>query len=278
MSDSLYDFKSQSIGLESVANARDLGGYLLPDGRTVRKGLLLRGGTLAKLGNEDRDTLLGKYRLSKIFDFRTESEVVSAPDRNLPGVSYTWLPAIDPETEKIDTLTLPHEAYSNLPVYLVDQGNAFNPSVQGIARHIYSEMVLNEYTQLQYAAFMQIIVSAGKGSVYWHCSQGKDRTGLGSAFLLSALGADRKLIMEDFDISNDFYRNDIDSLLAKLHEKGNDIEADKVIKTFIGCNTEYFSKALDLIDYKFGSMANYLHGPLCLSDEDIEILKNRYLE
>lgn len=278
MNDSLYDFKSQSIGLDSVANARDLGGYVLPDGKVIRKGLLLRGGSLVGLSDRDKEILLKNYKLSTIFDFRTENEVLAAPDRNLPGVSHTWLPAIDPETEKMEDLSLPHEAYTNLPAYLVESGNAFNTAVQEISRHIYSEMVLNEYTQLQYAAFMQIIIHADKGSVYWHCSQGKDRTGLGSAFLLSALGADRELVMQDFDISNDFYRSDIDSLLAALHKQGNDPEADKVIMTFIGCNVEYFRKALDLIDVKFGNMDNYLRGPLCVSDDDIKILKDRYLE
>lgn len=273
-----YDFKSQSAGLDSVANARDLGGYVLPDGRRIRRGLLLRGGSLASLSDADRETLTRKYHLSKIFDFRTEREVVASPDRNIPGVGYTWLPAIDPETEKMEDLALPPEAYFNLSLYLADNGHAFDASVQRVSRHIYSEMVLNEYTQLQYAAFLQIVATEARGAVYWHCSQGKDRTGLGAAFLLSALGADRRLIMQDFDISNDYYRQDIEANLAKLRTRGEDPEADKVIRTFIGCNVEYFSGALDMIEMKFGTLENYLKGPLCLSDDDIAALRSRYLE
>ena len=274
----IYDFKSQSAGLESLINARDLGGYVLPDGRRIKRGMLLRGGSLANVSDADRTVLKTRYHLSHIFDFRTEGEVDLAPDRPFAGVRYTWLPAIDPETEKMDSLSLPQEAYRNLSHYLVDEGNAFNPAVQNVARHIYSEMVLNEYTQLQYAAFLQIIAGSQGGGIYWHCSQGKDRTGLGSAFLLSALGADRKLIMQDFDISNDYYRADIKWQIAKLRLKKHDAEAEKVIKTFIGCNVEYFSGALDLIDMKFGSMENYLKGPLCMSDDDIATIRARYLE
>ena len=69
------DFASQSIGLSTVFNARDLGGYVLPGGRSVKKGLLLRGGDLARISDEEVAVLKERYNLSKVFDFRTSMEV-----------------------------------------------------------------------------------------------------------------------------------------------------------------------------------------------------------
>ncbi|MBQ0025531.1 MAG: tyrosine-protein phosphatase [Bacteroidales bacterium] len=274
-----YDFNSQSLGLVSVANARELGGYVLPNGKKIKKGLLLRGGSLAAVSAEDAKALSERYRLARIFDFRTDMEVRHSPDAQLPGVGNIWLPAIDPESEKLGAASLPEEAYRDLVNYLVEKENAFNPTVQEIARHIYSEMVLNEYTQLQYAAFLQMISATPTGAVYWHCSQGKDRTGLGAAFLLAALGADRDLIMADYAISNDFYRKEIAAVTAMLRaKKGPDAEAEKAILTFIGANEEYFEASLDLIDKKFGSMESYLKGPLCMTDLEMNRLRSRYLE
>lgn len=267
-----YSFATQEAGLPSIANARELGGYVLPDGRRVRGGLLLRGGALAGASDEDIALFRDKYRLVHNFDFRTEMELKTAPDREIEGADHIWLPAIDERTEALAGRSLPDEAYRNLPVWLVE--NSHNALVQDVAHHLYLDMVFNEYTQLQYAAFLQTLVSTTDGAVYWHCSQGKDRTGLASTFLLSALGADRELIMQDYLISYEFYKDLVESLYKKVSTE----EERKVILTFIGVNAEYYGEMLDLVDKRYGSLMAYLKGPLCLTDGDIGTLRSRYLE
>ena len=63
----------------------------MQDGRTVRTGMLVRSGCLAKATDSDVAVLKEKYRLSDVFDFRFEAEVNAAPDRIIDGVSYTHL-------------------------------------------------------------------------------------------------------------------------------------------------------------------------------------------
>lgn len=269
---SSYDFHSQKIGLDSILNARELGGYVMPDGRKVRKGVLLRGGSLFNASWEDLLRLRDDFELAVDFDFRTESEVRQAPDRMPSGARYIWLPAIDPRTEKVENMSLPKEAFTDLSGWLVK--NASNSLVQDVASRLYTDMVVNEYTQLQYAAFLETIVRTPKGGIFWHCSQGKDRTGLGAAFLLGALGADRKLILEDYAISMEFYKDEVEALCGMVSTP----EERAVILTFIGVNQKYFEDALDLIDLRYGSLEGYLRGPLCMNDEDFEVLRARYLE
>lgn len=266
----------QLMPFKSIVNMRQLGGYQMSDGRHIKQNILMRGGSLNKASDEELALLHEKYDLRLVFDFRTDMEVKHQPDREVEGSKNVWLPAIDPETAALGTTTLPAEAYRNLFDFLVE--HAGDPKAQEIARMMYPEMVLNEYTQLQYAAFFQTILNTPDGSVYWHCSQGKDRTGIGAAFLLAALGADRELILRDYELSNVYYIDQVADLAQRVMEKGGDAEAVKVIVTFIGANVEYFAKALDLIDEKFGSMEAYLHGPLCLTDENIKQLRERFLE
>lgn len=267
-----YTFASQSIGIQSIANARDLGGYVLPGGGRVRRGLLLRGGSLAPATDDELVRLADEYHVARIFDFRTKREVTSAPDRPVRGADNVWMPAFDEKTMEMNDLALPAEAYLDLATWLPI--HAHEPQVQHVARHMYTAMVDNEFTQIQYAGFLQNIVATTSGAVYWHCSQGKDRTGLGAAFLLAALGADRALIMDDFAISLDYYRNDVLTAYARVAT-----EAERqVLLTFLGVNCSYFAAALDLIDSQYGGMDAFLHGPLCLDDHDIDILRNRYLE
>ena len=268
--------KPNPIGLEGVPNARELGGYVLPDGGVIRQGKLLRGGLLSHATDADLQRLRDAFHLSHVFDFRTDGEVKHTPDPEMSGVKSTWLPTIDPQLEKLGTSTLPAEAYRNLPTYLLT--HASSPKVQEIARHIYTDMVVNEYTQLQYAAFLQSIINTPEGSVYWHCSQGKDRTGLGAAFLLAALGADEELILADFSMSNVFYQDEINDLNERIRANGGGVEEEKVVQTFVGVNADYFIDALRLIDATYGSLDDYLTQQLCLTDEDRQVLKNRYLE
>lgn len=263
------------LPVSSIVNMRDVGGFVI-GGKLIKRGLLLRGGSLANITDSDRSFLREVYHISQVFDFRTEMEVRQAPDRDLAGAEYMWLPAIDPNTEKKGSTVLTPDAYKNLNEYIIRYSS--NPMVQAIARNMYLEMVINEYTQLQYAAFLETIVRTTEGAVYWHCSQGKDRTGLGSAYLLAALGASREVILQDYQLSNVYYEEEVGQVVNAIKSRGGNIDAMLVAVTFLGANVDYFSKALDLIEEKYGSMYHYLTGPLCMTDEDIEILRNRYLE
>ena len=85
----------QSIPLKSVANARELGGYLTSDGRTVRNGVLLRTANLNDITAEDIQTLQNQYRLSDLIDFRMEMEMGDNADPIIGGVTNTHLNVID---------------------------------------------------------------------------------------------------------------------------------------------------------------------------------------
>ncbi|MGQ0534367.1 MAG: tyrosine-protein phosphatase, partial [Caulobacteraceae bacterium] len=51
----------------------------------------------------------------------------------------------------------------------------------------------------------------GEGPMLYHCSAGKDRTGLVTALFLAALGVPREIIIADFELSNEYYRADTSS-------------------------------------------------------------------
>lgn len=244
----------------------------MPDGRVVRRNMLLRGGALGMASDNDIKRLSEHYHVAKVFDFRTSMELKISPDREVPGARNIWMPAFDENSQTMEMLSLPQEAYRNLGPWLLE--HASEPHVQEVAASMYTSMVGNEFTCVQYAGFLQNIIATTSGAVFWHCSQGKDRTGLGSAVILAALGADRELIMEDYALSAQFYAEE----LAPYLEKVETDQEKAVLRTFISVNCGYFEKALDMIDRDYGSMDDFLRGPLCLGDDDIETLRTRYLE
>lgn len=263
------------LNFEGIPNVRDLGGYEMQDGRKIRPGHLIRGGYLVGATDNDIRRLHDEYHVAHIFDFRTEGERHFAPDREVEGARNTWLPTLDVHTDqKIEQF--PEEAYRDLPNYLMKM--AFTEKGQRMARTLYPSMIDNEYTQLQYASFIQQIINTEDGAVYWHCSQGKDRTGIGAAFVLAALGASRETIIKDFDLSNEGWKPLLDECMQRIEALGGGEEEKKVIQAFIGVNTQYFIDTLDSIDRNYGSLLDYIRDMLLIFDADMEILKERYLE
>lgn len=268
-------FSTQSISLESVINARELGSYILPDGKMIRRGCLIRAAALSHASDNDLKKLKEEFKLKKIFDFRMDVERKKYPNKTVEGAEDIWLPAMDPESAKAFNNFFIHGGFRTMEEIVL--GASKHPDVRKAAHEFYTSMVDSEYTQNIYARFLREVVETEDGAVYWHCTQGKDRTGLAAAFLLFALGADRRLVMQDYFISYEFYKQDFERVAMILLQNGGDEEDLYVARTFIAANAHCFEDALDLIDKKYGSMQQYLRNQLKLSDEDLSILRARYL-
>ena len=245
-------------------------------GRQVRSGMLLRTAHLHDATDADIRLLQDKYRLRRIFDFRSLGEAEFLPDRQVAGAAHHLLPTIDLSAERVTEQPIPQEAFLDLERHIVNY--SFYPEVQAMAADMYPSLIRSEYSQLQYATFLRLIVETPEGGVLWHCFQGKDRTGWGAAFILSALGVQREEIIEDFDRSNDAYRELVDRLNSDIISRGGGEAEMDVVQAFMGVSTKNFRNTLDLIDREFGGMNSYLQEQLLLSKEDIELLRKRYLK
>lgn len=264
------------IPFNNIVNARDLGGMTGHMGRKVKNHMLLRTAHLHDATDEDIRRLREEYHLRRVFDFRSIGEAEFLPDRDVEGATHHLLPTIDLSEERLSGQAIPQEAFLDLERHIVNY--SFYPEVQDMAADMYPSLIRSEYSQLQYAAFLRLIIETPDGGVLWHCFQGKDRTGWGAAFILSALGVEREAIIEDFDLSNGAYRE----LVARLNGEiialgGGEAEMD-VVQAFMGVSTKNFRRTLELIDREFGSMTDYLQDQLFLTDDDLQLLRTRYLE
>ena len=245
------------------------------EGRRVRSGMLLRTAHLHDASDEDIRCLKDEYRLRRVFDFRSKGEAEFLPDRDVPGATHHLLPTIDLSEERISGQAIPQEAFLDLENHIVNY--SFYPEVQAMAADMYPSLIRSEYSQLQYAAFLRLIIETPEGGVLWHCFQGKDRTGWGAAFILSALGVPRDAIIEDFDLSNEAYRELVAQLNGDIIARGGGEAEMDVVQAFMGVSTKNFRRTLDLIDCEFGGMTAYLQNQLFLTDDDIRLLRKRYL-
>ena len=267
----------RAIAFEGVENARDMGELVMQDGRTVRTGMLVRSGCLAKASDGDVAVLKEKYRLTDVFDFRFEAEANAAPDRIIDGVSYTHLSTLPtafiqafsssrPDTTRMDT----RDMAAMLMKY------AFEPKAQTMARKLYPAIVTDSTAQHYYGEFLRGVLRA-EGGVLWHCSQGKDRAGWASAFLLAALGASREVIVEDFDLSNQSYAPAVEAMTDRVKGKKGSDEAVAFIRAMVGVSRENFEATLNLIDQRYGSLSQYIENQLDFKKEEQQQLRLKYL-
>lgn len=269
--------RERTIAFDGIENGRDMGGLVMQDGRTIRFDMLVRSANLSEATDADVAILKNRYHLSDVFDFRFDAEAAAAPDRIIDGVSYTQLSTLP--TALIAAMAAASSGSGNIDTR--DMGalvinSAFNPLAQELARQLYPAIVTDGQAQRYYGEFLRGVLAA-KGGVLWHCSQGKDRAGWASAFVLAALGASREVIVADFDLSNQSYAAKVEALSAMLRDKEGGAEAVAFIRAMVGVSRENFEATLDLIDRQYGSMAEYIENQLGFSKEEQQLLRDKYL-
>ncbi len=259
---------------EGIVNARDLGGIRIGE-KTVKSGLLLRTGHLHDATQSDCTRLREEFHLKRIFDFRSEPEAQLQPDPDISGASYLLLPTLDTSAEKLSGEAIPEGMWVNLEKHIVRL--SFMNLFQEKGRELYPSLAFSEFSQLQYATFLNLILETEDGAVLWHCSQGKDRTGMGAALILTALGADRETILRDFDRSNDTYRPLVKKLCAEVEAAGGGETEKEVVRAFMGVSVRNFDHTLDLIEKNWGSLQLYLEEQMEIGPEECARLQERYL-
>ena len=269
--------RERIIAFEGIENGRDMGSLVMQDGRTVRFDMLVRSANLSEATDADVAILKNQYHLSDVFDFRFDAEAAAAPDRIIDGVNYIQLSTLP---EALIAAMSPSSSGSG-QIDTRDIGSlvinkAFDPQAQEFARQLYPAIVTDGQAQQYYGEFLRGVLNA-KGGVLWHCSQGKDRAGWASAFVLAALGASRETIVEDFDLSNQSYAAKVEALSAQLRDKEGGDEAVAFIRAMVGVSRENFETTLDLIDQKYGSMSQYIENQLGFSKEEQQQLRDKYL-
>jgi protein-tyrosine phosphatase len=108
-----------------------------------------------------------------------------------------------------------------------------------------------------------LIADADRHALVFHCTAGKDRTGLTAALLLGSLGVSRGEILDDYELTNRFRSGHrVDELRPVLAEQGVDI--DHYLALFVATRKSMADTLLGL-EERYGSIDAYLTGPAGLT-------------
>lgn len=266
-----------SLNTSDLGNARELGGFLVGD-KKIRHGCLLRTASLSNLTSEDKRVLTEDYRLSCIVDLRMKDERHNQPDPDIHNVKNHFLPVMElqdfpslgEEFVRIisdptaDRIKLMHMAY--------DTGY-FNSD-------FYVRLILSERGKNAFRGFFECLLNLPEDhSILWHCTDGKDRTGLASMLILTALGADRKTIMEDYLLTNLYNKEKLDKARAGLAKMSVSDDFREVALFGCGAVYEYYMlNALKALDENYGSPSEYLKEELGIGKSECNELQKKFLE
>ncbi|WCT14624.1 tyrosine-protein phosphatase [Mucilaginibacter jinjuensis] len=251
------DSTQRHIVLQGAANFRDLGGYKTKDGREVKWGKVYRSADISKLTDADLQVLKDKHIATDV-DFRGHQESAAAPDRMNPNTDYILCPAGS------DSLN--------------------NSMMKGMMGHkangdslITSFYINTKYLKDRYKPFFDKLINLPDDqSLLFHCTAGKDRTGIGAALFLYSLGVPYNTIVDDYTATN-YYRKDENVKAIAGMTKMMNINPDAA-KAMMSAKKEYLDATFAAIKQQYGSVDNFLRTQIGLTNQDYKTLKAKYLQ
>lgn len=250
------------VALQGAQNFRDVGGYRTTDGRTVKWGAIYRSAELSHLTPQDIAKLQG-LGIGAIHDLRTVDERRSQPT--------AWT---GPGAPKIVAQDYSMDLSAMAKLF---KGEPTAAQAREVFAASYPEMLAMQRPQ-QRALFEDLL--KGDAPVVYHCTAGKDRTGLATALVLSALGVPRETILADYELSNRYYTGGVSAAGAEADPRNAAFLRlpPEVIRVFMGVDASYLQAVFDRIDRDYGSVDAYLDRELGVDAADVARLKTLYTE
>lgn len=238
------------ITLDGASNFRDLGGLRNRQGQYVRQGHVFRSDHLANLTDRDRNTI-EQLGLTHSLDLRGVREH-AAQRYEIVGVRHVPLPIEPTVIYRVEAMLKSGQMPS-----ASDAVELMCETYRGFVTH----------SGPVFGALLRHLIEHPTPQVF-HCTAGKDRTGMAAALFLSALDVDQDTIMADYLRTNELYRRDPawaghapEHLMAVLWQ----------------VQPAFLFSAFDVINTEFGGMDAYLAGPVGLTPSRREAFQARFL-
>jgi protein-tyrosine phosphatase len=222
------------VEMEACFNFRDLGGYEAADGRTTRWRTLYRSDTLHRLTDADID-VIRQLQLHTIIDLRSVTELDDHGPSRASAPDVAWH-----HVAMLDNIRLIPRTDAELSDALA------KPLATG---HGYAEIA--ERFAGSIAQVFGLLAAGGALPAVFHCTSGKDRTGIVAAFLLDILGVDDEVIAADYVLTErsrarsrpwiEVNEPQFAALLAQVPPELRPIRPDTILDLLTGIRAQHSS-------------------------------------
>lgn len=251
MMDSKQDVSRRHLPLTGASNFRDLGGYVGQEGRPVKWRKIFRSDHLANLSAEDLQQIQS-IGIKRSFDFRGVQESQAQ--------AYDW-PDIQRHSLSIEPTVVQRLQAQHLtgkPLTAADALDAMQTTYRDFVR----------VDSGRFAQLFEHLLDQPEPLLF-HCTAGKDRTGLAAALVLYALGVSEADIWRDYLLTNQLY---------KRNSIGATSLAPDVLKIVWEVQESFLQASLEEIHARYGSVQNYLNQELNLTPAALLRLQSLYLD
>lgn len=225
---------------EKVFNLRELGGYPTIEGITKEK-VFLRSDSITYL-TQDEIEQLKAYGLKRVIDLRHANEIAVEAD---------------PFATEKDVL-YQNYTFDALQSHSIEELNEWQLS------KLYIKMAENqEFIQSVFKALAQ-----EEGVVLFHCSAGKDRTGVIASILLKLVGVDLYDIVSDYQVSKTY-------LYPKYHQMVNN--PNIMYASLYDSKPETMFEFMEYLDTNYENIEAYLISK-GISENEILKIKDKFLD
>jgi protein-tyrosine phosphatase len=247
---------TRHLEFDFVLNLRDLGGYEARDGRRVAWRRLYRSGELRHRTTDDLSRLQQITGLASVLDLRSDEEI---------------------RQERVGLLSEAGIRYHNVPFLTGDGPDKQEDDIFSRFSNLgwfYVSLMKDREFGSRLVKSLELITEPVNRSLLFHCTLGKDRTGMLSAIILGALGVSDEDIIEDYTLS----ARGVQEFLRTFR---NDPEVKKAIENlpayFWEAAAESMSLFLTALRQEYGSVGGYLEAQ-CAGDSLIPRLEAALLD
>lgn len=259
---------ARQITVDGMDNLRDLGGYLTENGRQVKWGVFFRSGALGYANGESAQRQLEKLRIKTVLDLRSAAEIAELADIPLDGAQYTAKSAL---------VTMDNGDVNFDLSRICAEGAVALTEAQAFVNAGY---LLMPFDNPAYK-FMFDALLKEKTPILFHCTAGKDRTGIAAALILTALGVPYETVCEDYMLTNALRQKTAERMQKKygglLAAADSQLDAAQIFRLIAGVQAENLKAAFDAIYKKYSTFKDYLSAQYGIGAAEIKKLEQLYL-
>lgn len=253
------------VPLEGAINFRDLGGYTTSTGKTVLTDKIFRAAEISTLTESDLVEFQNLH-INTVIDFRGTDEAKQAPDKLPQNVQYYLCSA---GSENIS-----NGNYGDFLEKIKNNDNSF-------LMDFYGEKGVQYFGDRYRLLFQKLMSNSPNEAILFHCTAGRDRTGMATALIYYVLQVPMETIEKDYLASNRFLKEK-----KKVGGDNSDKMYDAMTK-MTGLSKETLEERMELkpeyiraffaaINTKYGSVENFLQDEMKISAQDIVQLRLKY--
>ena len=253
----IADSSKREVKLQGAINFRDIGGYKTKDGKEVKWGKIYRSAEINRLTATDL-AKLESLKIHYVLDFRGPAEVAAGADKVPNTATRISLPA---GSEDVGDRSKMFKSMTTATV-----GDS-------IMLPFYSN--IDAFPKRYKPMFEALLNNSNDSALVYHCTAGKDRTGIATALILYALGVDEQTIKNDY-LATNYYRQSDNVRMRKMLMDNYHLK-EAVVDDVLGVKEIYLKATFDAINKKYGSIDQFLKTEMGLNKSTLKKLKKKYL-